>query len=164
MAPRSSQRLKGIASNSNNNAAAAPILVPPAPPPGPLPSTLVRTNKKKRKETTSTPPDQSDRISQLPSEITANILSQLSPPASPDLISLFHLATTSQSIWLHTKIHLYRDLKINTRTDAHAIHRTLHGNDVNRCVKSIEADVGKMAKTSSQWLGRFFSLMCLYMH
>ena len=141
MPPRASKRLakgRGEAEDS------APLpTAPTAPPP------LVRKQKKAVNQ-----PKAVDRLSFLSSELLAVILHQLSPATAPDLLSLFHFATVSKHLAVHVKTHLYRSLSINTRTDAHAVHRTLHGNDLSRCVKSIEADVGKMAKTSSQWLGQ----------
>lgn len=141
MAPRASKRLARGRGKVEEDA------VPPLPPTAPPP--LPRKPKK-----TVIQPKQVDRLSPLSSELLAVILHQLSPAAAPDLLSLFHFATVSKHLAVHVKTHLYRSLSINTRTDAHAVHRTLHGNDLSRCVKSIEADVGKMAKTSSQWLGQ----------
>lgn len=72
-----------------------------------------------------------------------------------DLHTLFQLSLVSKSLLPHIRTYLYRNLKIDTRTNAHAMHRTLHGNDISKMVKHIEADVATMAKTSSQWVGKF---------
>ena len=141
MAPRASKRLARGRGKAEDDAEEAPT----APP------TLTLARKQKK---AVIPAKAVDRLSPLSSELLAVILHQLSPRAAPDLLSLFHFATVSKHLAVHVKTHLYRSLSINTRTDAHAVHRTLHGNDLSRCVKSIEADVGKMAKTSSQWLGQ----------
>lgn len=95
-----------------------------------------------------------DRLSPLSGELQALILLHLSPPFEPDLKSLFSFSLVNKSLLPHVRLHMYRELKIDTRTNAHAMHRTLHGNDVNKSVKNITADVGAMAKTSSQWLGK----------
>ncbi|KAL8281247.1 hypothetical protein RQP46_006281 [Phenoliferia psychrophenolica] len=100
-------------------------------------------------------PQARDYLSPLSGELLALILLHLSPPLEPDLQSLFHFSLANKSLLPHVRLHMYRELKIDTRTNAHAMHRTLHGNDVNKSVKNITADVGAMAKTSSQWLGWF---------
>lgn len=94
-------------------------------------------------------------LSPLSAELLALILYHLSPPAAPDLKSLFNAALLSKGLLPHVRLHMYRELHIDTRTNAHAMHRTLHGNDVSKTVKNVTADVGAMAKTSSQWLGAF---------
>lgn len=71
-----------------------------------------------------------------------------------DLQTLFQLSLVSKNLLPHIRTYLYRNLKIDTRTNAHAMHRTLHGNDISKMVKHIEADVATMAKTSSQWVGK----------
>ena len=140
MAPRASRRLaKGRTEAEERGPAANAPVAPPA---------VVRKPKK-----AITQPKRVDRLSPLSSELLASILHQLSPASAPDLLSLFHFSTVSKHLAVHVKTHLYRHLSITTRTDAHAVHRTLHGNELARCVKSIDADVSKMAKTSSQWLG-----------
>ncbi|KAM0747401.1 hypothetical protein T439DRAFT_383518 [Meredithblackwellia eburnea MCA 4105] len=96
-----------------------------------------------------------DKLTPLSSELHALILNHLSPPSHPDLKSLANYSLVSRQLLPHVRIHMYRNLKIDTRTNAHAMHRTLHGNDLNKSVKHITADVGSMAKTSSQWLGWF---------
>lgn len=98
-----------------------------------------------------------DRLSPLSSELISLILHHLSPPSSPDSVSLASLALVSKSLLPHIRLHLYRSLKVDTRTNAHSMHRTLHGNsDINKNVKAITADVGTMSRTSSQWLGASF--------
>lgn len=132
-------------------AACLPDVAPAIPPP---------VHKRSRKPVVvpspspaPTPEAPIDRLSPLSSELLSLILAHLSSPAAPDLGSLFQFSLVSKSLLPHVRLHMYRELKIDTRTNAHAMHRTLHGNEVNRSVKSITADVGTMAKTSSQWLG-----------
>ncbi|SCZ96134.1 BZ3500_MvSof-1268-A1-R1_Chr8-1g10027 [Microbotryum saponariae] len=96
-----------------------------------------------------------DRLTHLSSELLALILAHLSPKTEPDLSSLYRCALVCKGLLPHVRLHMYRDLRIDTRVHAHAMHRTLHGNDVNRAVKTIVADVGMMAKTSSQWVGEY---------
>ncbi|SCV67189.1 BQ2448_5835 [Microbotryum intermedium] len=108
-----------------------------------------------RPEVDSSPYSPPDRLTQLSSELLALILAHLSPKTEPDLSSLYRCALVCKGLLPHVRLHMYRDLRIDTRVHAHAMHRTLHGNDVNKAVKTIEADVGMMAKTSSQWVGWF---------
>lgn len=97
-----------------------------------------------------------DRLTRLSAELHALILDHLSPSSAPDLKSLFLYSLVSKGLLPHVRLHMYRELRIDTRTNAHAMHRTLHGNEVNKSVKAITADVGACAKTSSQWIGMFF--------
>ncbi|BGP52290.1 hypothetical protein JCM10450v2_008261 [Rhodotorula kratochvilovae] len=105
------------------------------------------------------PPEPSDRFTLLSSELISLILSHLAAPPTPDapahLHSLAMVALTCKRLLPHARVALYRDLKVDTRVQAHAIHRTLHGNEISKGVRSIEANVECMAKTSSQWLGWF---------
>ncbi|GAA6054824.1 hypothetical protein JCM3770_004091 [Rhodotorula araucariae] len=105
------------------------------------------------------PPEPSDRFTLLSSELISLILMHLAAPPAPDapphLHSLAMVALTCKRLLSHARIALYRDLKVDTRVQAHAIHRTLHGNEISKGVRSIEANVENMAKTSSQWLGWF---------
>ncbi|GAA5851888.1 hypothetical protein JCM8547_000088 [Rhodosporidiobolus lusitaniae] len=121
------------------------------------------------------PPDPVDHLTPLSSELLALILSFLvvpspvptsasspsmsaSPPTPyplPDRPALCALALTCKAMVAHARAVLYRDLKVETRVQAHAVHRTLHGSETARSVRSVEANVEMMAKTSSQWLGWF---------
>ncbi|GAA5935838.1 uncharacterized protein JCM15063_001821 [Sporobolomyces koalae] len=113
------------------------------------------------------PPLLLDRLSPLSTELIALILSHLVIPLAgaataqdaevprPDLNSLANLCLVSKGLLPHARAALYRNLRVDTRVQAHAIHRTLHGNDVNKVVRSVTADVGSMSRTSSQWLGWF---------
>ncbi|GAA6064680.1 hypothetical protein JCM10212_006176 [Sporobolomyces blumeae] len=115
------------------------------------------------------PPVLLDRLTPLSSELISLILSHLTLPPNPatatdapsstppraDLKSLANLCLVNRGLLPHARAVLYRDLHVETRVQAHAIHRTLHGNDANKVVRTITADVGSMAKTSSQWLGWF---------
>lgn len=160
MAPRSTRRAQQAAKDARQlqQAAATAIATPAIPPlvaPAP-PTTSTRRSKRRapsppRKPARSTTP--ADRLSPLSSELLALILSHLSPPASPDLPSLFAFSLVSRSLLPHVRTHMYRELRIDTRVNAHALHRTLHGNEVARVVRGVEADVGRMSKTSSQWVG-----------
>ncbi|GAA5888193.1 hypothetical protein JCM16303_003773 [Sporobolomyces ruberrimus] len=108
-----------------------------------------------------------DRLSPLSTELISLILSHLQlPPLAgatgpnahlprTDLKTLANLCLVNKGLLPHARAVLYRELKVETRVQAHAIHRTLHGNDVNKSVRSVTADVGSMSKTSSQWLGWF---------
>lgn len=125
----------------------------PAAPPAAPPATTPRAGKRTKSKAPKTPP--ADYLSPLSSELLSLILHHLSPHNSPDLASVFNVALVSKNLLPHARLHLYRELRIDTRTNAHAMHRTLHANDVNKAVKSVTADVGSMAKTSSAWLGWF---------
>lgn len=116
-----------------------------------------------------------DRLSPLSSELIALVMEHLSPSDAPDPTSLRQVALcnkarpvcyptshrrqlmpkfTSQALLPHARQALYRHLKITTRISAHAMHRSLHGrSELNKAVRIIDADVGVMAKTSSQWTG-----------
>ncbi|GAA5831034.1 hypothetical protein JCM3766R1_006212 [Sporobolomyces carnicolor] len=151
----------------------------PAPPPNALPPLLravrpaTRTSDRPPSLSASPPPpplrkpQELDRLSPLSSELISLILSHLQLAPDPhatgprahvarvDLNSLANLCLVSRGILPHARAALYRDLRVETRVQAHAIHRTLHGNEVNKVVRSVTADVGSMSKTSSQWLGWF---------
>lgn len=122
----------------------------------PLVATKGRSTGRQRLPSRTIPrtKETTDYLSPLSSELLSLILHHLSPASSPSLPSLFNLSLVNKSLLPHVKAHLYRSLKIETRTDAHAMHRTLHGSDVCKAVKKIEADVGAMSKTSSQWVGQ----------
>ncbi|GAA5994009.1 hypothetical protein JCM11641_006595 [Rhodosporidiobolus odoratus] len=113
-----------------------------------------------------------DRLTPLSTELLSLILSFLvhpptlpslpshsaSPPSpfpTPDRPTLTSLALTCKSLLPHARAALYRDLIVDTRVQAHAVHRTLHGSEVARMVRRVEANVEAMARTSSQWLGWF---------
>lgn len=160
MAPRSTRRAQQAAEDARQlqqqqAAAVATPAIPPLVPPAP-PTTSTRRSKRRAPSPPRKPvraPTPTDRLSILSSELLALILSHLSPPASPDLPSLFAFSLVSRSLLPHVRAHMYRELRIDTRVNAHALHRTLHGNDVARVVRGVEADVGRMSKTSSQWVG-----------
>ncbi|GAA5947716.1 hypothetical protein JCM3765_001047 [Sporobolomyces pararoseus] len=113
------------------------------------------------------PPKLLDRLTPLSTELISLILSHLTlPPLEDatgptahlprtDLNSLASLCLVNKGLLPHARAALYRQLKVETRVQAHAVHRTLHGNDVNKVVRNLTADVGSMSKTSSQWLGWF---------
>lgn len=154
----------------------------PAPPPNALPPLLravrpaTRTSDRPPSLSASPPPppprkpQELDRLSPLSSELISLILSHLQLAPDPhatgprahvarvDLNSLANLCLVSRGILPHARAALYRDLRVETRVQAHAIHRTLHGNEVNKVVRSVTADVGSMSKTSSQWLGQSSTL------
>ncbi|GAA5878300.1 hypothetical protein JCM1840_002373 [Sporobolomyces johnsonii] len=106
-----------------------------------------------------------DRLTPLSAELISLVLAHLTvpPPAAspaalprPDLKSLAQLCLVNKGLLPHARAALYRELQVETRVQAHAVHRTLHGNnEVNKGVRAVTADVGTMAKTSSQWLGWF---------
>ncbi|GAA6005903.1 hypothetical protein JCM11491_004055 [Sporobolomyces phaffii] len=170
----------GGASGSNNNPSH-----PTAPKPlkrkrkaGTSPAGGAAKAIKQAKRTSGRPPSLSpspppkpplllDRLSPLSTELIALIFSHLQLPPSPvaigpaallprpDLNSLANLCLVNKGLLPHARGALYRELKVETRVQAHAIHRTLHGNEVNKGVRSVTADVGSMSRTSSQWLGWF---------
>ncbi|GAA5898843.1 hypothetical protein JCM5296_005621 [Sporobolomyces johnsonii] len=106
-----------------------------------------------------------DRLTPLSAELISLVLAHLTVPAPaatpaalprPDLKSLAQLCLVNKGLLPHARAALYRELQVETRVQAHAVHRTLHGNnEVNKGVRAVTADVGTMAKTSSQWLGWF---------
>ncbi|GAA6002013.1 uncharacterized protein JCM10292_001797 [Rhodotorula paludigena] len=149
-----SKRIKR-SDSSSPALAASPSLSPP--PPQHLPLVDHRDPPPKHEQP-------ADRFTHLSSELIALILSHVAappPPASadsvarPDLHSLTQLALTSKALLAHARVALYRDLTVETRVQAHAIHRTLHGSEISKSVRSVQANVESMAKTSSQWLGWF---------
>ncbi|KAI5476767.1 hypothetical protein MNV49_007282 [Pseudohyphozyma bogoriensis] len=153
MAPRTTRRT-ATTNPSVPPPAASTSAAPASPPPAP------RTRSKKpvvakRSASTASPALPLDHLSPLSAELHALILEHLSPSDAPDLNSLCNYCRVSKTLLPHVQRHLYQTLRITTRTSAHALHRTLHGNDLNRSVKFIEADVGQCAKTSSQWIGWF---------
>ncbi|GAA6016641.1 hypothetical protein JCM10207_000131 [Rhodosporidiobolus poonsookiae] len=143
-------------------------------PPEEGPPSLPSSAEKARSPTPSPPVD---RLSPLSSELIALIFSFLavppvlapaagtaasphaasppSPAAQPDRSTLAALCLVSKGMLPHARAALYRDLKVETRVQAHAVHRTLHGSEVCGVVRHVEANVEMMAKTSSQWLGWF---------
>jgi len=96
-----------------------------------------------------------DRLTPLSAEVLALILEEISPSSAPEPGALFTLLVVSKTLLPHVKTHLYRHLRVDTRVKAHSMHRTLHVSDNNSLVKTITADVNKMAKTSSTWPGWF---------
>ncbi|TNY22244.1 hypothetical protein DMC30DRAFT_349246 [Rhodotorula diobovata] len=118
-------------------------LSPGAPPSGPAPPPVVP----------------SDHFTLLSSELISLVLAHLAAPPTPDdkpdLHSLAMLALTCRRLLPHARVALYRDLRVDTRVQAHAVHRTLHGSEISRSVRSVTANVESMAKTSSQWIGWF---------
>lgn len=101
---------------------------------------------------------EADLLSQLSTELFDLILSFLSSADSPDLASLYNLALVSKALSPTVRQYMYRNLRITTRTNAHAMHRALHASDLSKAVKTIDADLGQMAKTSSQWIGSLTSV------
>ncbi|KAM0787063.1 hypothetical protein ACM66B_006326 [Microbotryomycetes sp. NB124-2] len=133
-----------------------------SPPPPPLKRSrngprMSRKRKIKLDYSTSPEPfEPTDRLASLSSELISLILSFLSPQEAPDLASLANLCLVSKSMVPHCRTALYRNLRIETRLKAHALHRTLHSaTRTNKLVRKIEADVGSMARTSSHWTGWF---------
>ncbi|GAA5949421.1 hypothetical protein JCM21900_004057 [Sporobolomyces salmonicolor] len=109
------------------------------------------------------PEEPLDRLTPLSAELVSLVLAHLTEPATtpaavprPDLKSLAQLCLVNKGLLPHARAALYRELQVETRVQAHAVHRALHGNnEVNKSVRAVTADVGTMAKTSSQWLGWF---------
>ncbi|GAA5912027.1 hypothetical protein JCM8208_006462 [Rhodotorula glutinis] len=126
----------------SRNASPPAASPPPPPPPPPLPT---------------------DHFTLLSSELISLILFHLAAvpssasadPTKPDLHSLAMVALTCKRLVPHARVALYRDLRVETRVQAHAVHRTLHGSDISKSVRSVTANVESMAKTSSQWIGWF---------
>ncbi|GAA5944961.1 hypothetical protein JCM3775_005513 [Rhodotorula graminis] len=121
-------------------------LSPNAPPPAPTPPPVLP----------------SDHFALLSSELISLVLAHLvavpasaAPDTKPDLHSLAMVALTCKRLLPHARVALYRDLRVETRVQAHAVHRTLHGSDISKSVRSVTANVESMAKTSSQWIGWF---------
>lgn len=85
----------------------------------------------------------------IPVEVWYLILTQLDP------LSQSQTALLSHSMHRLVIPHLYRSPRLTTRTSAHALHRTLHLSPLANQVKSLKADVGQMARTSSAWQGWF---------
>ncbi|POY72762.1 hypothetical protein BMF94_4169 [Rhodotorula taiwanensis] len=77
------------------------------------------------------------------------------PQAPPDRNSLVLAARVCRELLPLARAALYRDLVIETRVQAHTLHRTLHANELSREVRHIVANVEAMARTSSQWTGWF---------
>lgn len=143
-----------------------PPIAPPAAPPGKKGKgrKVPRAARGKRVLAPVDVPEPKDHLTHLSAELLALILSHLSPSPSifptsaaalPDLPSLLSLSLVCRSLLPHVQAHLYRDLVIGTRVHAHALHRTLHGNKLSEVVRNMEADVGRMSRTSSQWVGWF---------
>lgn len=80
------------------------------------------------------------------------------PAAAPepriDRNSLALVARTCRELLTHARLALYRDLHVETRVQAHALHRALHANAMSKDVRHVTANVVLMAKTSSQWNGQ----------
>lgn len=134
-------------------------------------------------------PQPVDRLTQLPRELLQHIFSYIAAPLSrrilppvnaaggnppgaarggvhpqapPDRNSLVLAARVCRELLPLARAALYRDLLIETRVQAHTLHRTLHANELSREVRHIVADVEAMARTSSQWTGALAcSLRCL---
>ena len=101
-----------------------------------------------------------DHFTLLSSELISLVMAHLAavpaaaaPDTKPDLHSLAMVALTCKRLLPHARVALYRDLRVETRVQAHAVHRTLHGSDISKSVRSVTANVESMAKTSSQWIG-----------
>ncbi|GAA5957437.1 hypothetical protein JCM8115_006989 [Rhodotorula mucilaginosa] len=80
------------------------------------------------------------------------------PSAEPHRIdrhSLALAARTCRQLLSHARLALYRDLHVETRVQAHALHRALHANEMSKDVRHVTANVELMARTSSQWTGWF---------
>ncbi|BGP04052.1 hypothetical protein RTBOTA2_006855 [Rhodotorula toruloides] len=105
------------------------------------------------------PPEPVDRLTDLPRELLQQILSCVLLPSeaggAPDRHSLAQLALANRKLAVQVRSALYRELDIDTRVQAHAIHRTLHGRDMARGVKRLTANIESMVKTSSSWPGWF---------
>lgn len=76
-------------------------------------------------------------------------------PHRIDRHSLALAARTCRELLSHARLALYRDLHVETRVQAHALHRALHANEMSKDVRHVTANVELMAKTSSQWTGWF---------
>ncbi|BGP28126.1 hypothetical protein Rt10032_c17g5856 [Rhodotorula toruloides] len=104
-------------------------------------------------------PEPVDHLTNLPRELLQHILSCVLLPAEaegrPDRHSLAQLALVNRKLAVQVRTALYRELDIETRVQAHAIHRTLHGRDMARGVKRLSANIESMVKTSSSWPGWF---------
>ena len=70
-----------------------------------------------------------------------------------DRHSLALAARTCRELLSHARLALYRDLHVETRVQAHALHRALHANEMSKDVRHVTANVELMARTSSQWTG-----------
>lgn len=75
------------------------------------------------------------------------------PERRIDRHSLALAARTCRELLSHARLALYRDLHVETRVQAHALHRALHANEMSKDVRHVTANVELMAKTSSQWTG-----------
>ncbi|GAA6044814.1 hypothetical protein JCM8097_009119, partial [Rhodosporidiobolus ruineniae] len=162
-----SEQLDDAATDSAGAPLAAPPDAPPAADDAGSPPPLLPVVPKQPT------PEPVDRLTPLSSELLALIFSFLVlPPSAPpnpsvhsssppspyptlDRPTLASLCLVSRSLLPHARAALYRDLQIQTRVQAHAVHRTLHGSETARGVRHVEANVEMMAKTSSQWLGWF---------
>ncbi|BGP20879.1 hypothetical protein JCM10213_003377 [Rhodosporidiobolus nylandii] len=153
---------------SLRGAPAAPAPTPRLPSPSPAPS----EEEEEEVVIVEEPKEPIDRLTTLSFELLAHILSFLvlppvlpspvshsaspvAPSPIPDGPSLASLALVCKSLLPHVRATLYRHLEVGTRVQAHSVHRTLHGSWTARGVRSVEANVEMMAKTSSQWLGWF---------
>lgn len=149
-----------------------------SPPPADLDSKK-RTRGRSRRNAAgpSKTPEPFDRLTRLPRELLHHIFSYVAapvpaagnaPPAAGratnrhattepdrqiDRNSLALSARTCRVLLAHARLLLYRNLVVETRVQAHALHRTLHANEMNKDVRHVTADVEAMAKTSSHWTG-----------
>lgn len=169
MAPRGTKRAQqaaaAAATAGTPSSSSVPVALPRVHPPAAPSSAPAKSSRRSRRKQAASPApsdsrkssivstEPTDRLSPLSSELLALILHHLSPPASRDLPSLVNFALVSKTLLPHVRAHMYRELRIDTRVQAHSLHRSLHGNDTSNAVRAIEADVGVMAKTSSQWMG-----------
>lgn len=103
------------------------------------------------------PPEPIDHLTILPRELLQQIISCVALPAEaggkPDRNSLAKLALVNHKLAVQVRSALYRELDIETRVQAHAIHRTLHGREMARGVKRLTANIESMVKTSTSWPG-----------
>lgn len=108
------------------------------------------------------PPEPVDRLTDLPRELLQQILSCVLLPSEAggqaDRHSLARLALANRKLAVQVRSALYRELDIDTRVQAHAIHRTLHGQVMARGVKRLTANIENMVKASSSWPGASRSL------
>ncbi|GAA5909592.1 hypothetical protein JCM6882_003466 [Rhodosporidiobolus microsporus] len=125
------------------------VVPPPAPPPAPAPPNP--TPAPNANPAVPAPPPPAPN----PTDPIFYALSPPSPFPLPDRPTLAALCLVSRGLLPHARAALYRKLEVETRVQAHAVHRTLHGSETSRGVREVTANVEGMARTSSQWLGWF---------